>query len=355
MVKLFKNKGPSKDQGKIAFGIDHLAGIVTSNRKNKKSKDTHSTASKDTTDNKSDFSVIFEDPKLNQYQLMTTAAKSASFGQCFFARHQKSGDVVMIMAIKNEFMNKFKADLSDPSKLKALMASVDPSLKGLREMIEMRSSTALVLDVNMNPSKPRDCDEVRTIEDITTYGDNTTYADTTTYATPMTDTDEPFDDFGSWLQYWVCGAPSDLVLCNAHLVGARPPAIAAFPEYSDENNDYLNLKTNRASNSKKTFGGEDLKEARSPETDVRSVGIQSRIVDIDDAQTVAVSKRITQQYKVRSRKNSNRHFKSIASELASVDGSKTLPSAYSMDSYSIPPEEDWFSMLDELLTIDLKR
>jgi len=350
MVKLFKSRGPSRKQGISESGIDHLTGIASKNKTKNGlvSQLTESTLKNETADDSAThFTNIFEDPKLkNEYQLMTTAAKKASFGQCFFARHRSSGDIVMIMAIQNEFMDKFKADLSDPSKLQSLMCSVDPSLNGLREMIGMSTSTALILDVDMNRTNA-DKNEIVIIEDCTTVQQSTA-----TSMTAMTEADEPFDDFGSWLQYWVCGAPSQLSLCNAP-IGA--PALTAIPEYSDENTDSSNIKTHSGSKNNRSFGVNVKERRRAPESsDARSVGVLSRIVDVDDATTVAASKRISQHNKIRSRKNSSKYYRNIAAEIASTDGSKTLPSIFSMDSHSIPPEEDWFSMLDQLLTTDLR-
>ncbi|CAJ1947801.1 unnamed protein product [Cylindrotheca closterium] len=365
MVKLFKSKVLSRQRGNKASGIDHLTGITTAtNNKNKTtngpgvlSEHTQSTQKNMTADvSTTDFTYIFDDPKLkNEYQLMTTAAKKASFGQCFFARHRKSGDIVMVMAIQNEFMHKFEADLNDASKLESMMAAVDPSLSGLREMIGMGRSTALIMDLDMSPTAMiKDPNEYIIIEDHTTVQQTTATSMTAmTTTTATTEADEPFDDFGSWLQYWVCGAPSHLLLCNAPI---GPPALTVIPECPDENTDSSNMKIqNVPKHSNRSFGVNVTKEKRrAPEFDARSVGVMSRIVDVDDATTVATSRQLSQHSKIRSRKNSSKYYKNVAAEIASTDGSKTLPSIFSMDSHSIPPEEDWFSMLDQLLTPDLR-
>lgn len=341
MVRLFnKSKSPPRQQRK---GVSSIEAKSKKNTKNLPSRDSATqSSSKETTtdDNGPQFASIFDDPKLkNGYQLMTKAAKKAGFGQCFFARHRSTGDIVMIMAIQNEFMNKFKADLTDPSKLKSLMTSVDPSLKGLREMIEMSTSTALILDLDMNMNAPK-----ATSYEAKTISDNTSV---------MTEMSEPFDNFGSWLKYWFCGAPSTHLLCNAH-IGDAPHALTAIPEYSDENTDFSNVKNTRRGLKQKRSFGENGKESRNPGSDARSVSAVSRIVDIDDATTVALSKRISQQQsKVRSRKNSAKDFRNIAAGFPSIDA--TLHSIFSMDSNSVPPEEDWFSMLDEMLAFDLKQ
>lgn len=349
-MKLFKRGGASRQQGITESGIDHLTGIATPKHTHAMANNnrTETTLKNDTTSGSlTTTSNIFDDPRVKkEYQLMTAAAKKASFGQCYFARHRHTGDIVMIMAIQNEFLNKFKADFSDANKLKSLMASVDPSLNGLREMIDLKRSTALVLDVDMNPTTKQDYDTVEETENSIRSSSTTVVAK-----------EEPFDNFGSWLQYWVCGAvdmngcaaPSGLN-ASTKVITCAPAACAG-----DENADSSNMNSPRTSCQALSLS-ESSGQCKVA-SDARSIGVLSRVIDVDDATTVAASKRISQHGKIRARKNNSKTYRAIASGLAmsaSGDGSKTLPSLFSMDSHSIPPEEDWFSMLDELLTPDLR-
>ncbi|KAL3939699.1 MAG: hypothetical protein SGBAC_005620 [Bacillariaceae sp.] len=348
MVKLFKRKTLSKQRGIRESGTDHLTGIDTNNKTKIVPSQHHQLTWKIATadDNETQFTSIFDDPKMQKYQLMTTAAKKASFGQCFFARHRGSADVVMIMVIQNEFMNKFKDDFTDSSKLNSMMAAVDPNLNGLREMIGMSRSTALILDVDMTPPNAKK-DDIVIIEDHTTIQQSSTASMAAT-ATALTEAGDPAgdqtDNLGSWLSRWViCGSePNNLLQCNAPIGAPTPtPTLTVIPECSDENIDTSNTKSYNSGS--KPFGA--------IVKDRRVLGkVASRIVDVDDATTVATAKRISQQHKVRSRMSSSVYSRTDASTTCS----RTLPSIFSMDSQSIPPEEDWFSMLDRLLTPDMR-